>query len=553
MWPLLVRELRVQARSRLHFSMRLLGAATLLGGLVWCGWRLHSSALLTGSGLFGLLARMSVGLIWCIGPFLTADCIAQEKREGTLGLLWMTPLRPWQVVLAKSLARSVDGFTLLAAALPVFAIPLLMGGVGWPDVLRLALLQTSALTLSLSAGLMASSVARGWWTTRVVGGCINVVLLGVFLVVYQTIWVFPQWWTSQGSGRPLSFVGLFEQRLFLWIWQARQVLAGLDSGWMPSFPPASWRLVLQSAGVAFLMVLLAMTVCAASAWGLISALRRQAFGEGDMSNPRQNRRSRAESMLKAGVVSVGTLYLIATLVDWPTVDHLRETGRWAVWILSVSAALWGATRFRREWETGLWELLAVVPGGSPAWIARTMAAGGWIWVGAGGGFVLVSHLVGVLAVESAPSGRYPWWLGGWLLVQGGTALVLPWAALWSAACVARGGGRAEFAASLALGTLAIGTLLIEPFVLDLLLALNVPWSGRWGEPYWMQRGGGVVMANAALAGLIKVLWWSAVGALARHRALTSARDHPNSSRLRASPKGHRPDDPPDAEDCPPDP
>ena len=131
--------------------------------------------------------------------------------------------------------------------------------------------------------------------------------------------------------------------------------------------------------------------------------------------------------------------------------------------------------------------------------------------------------------------------------------MLPWAALWSAACVARGGGRAEFAAVLALGTLAIGTLLIEPFVLDLLLALNVPWSGRWGEPYWMQRGGGVVMANAALAGLIKVLWWSAVGGFARHRALTSALGAPRSSRLRASPKGHRSGDPPDAEDCPPDP
>lgn len=523
MWPLVVRELRVQARSRLHFGLRLLGAGTLLGVFLWCWWRLRPGGVETGNGLFGLLARLSLGVIWCIGPFLTADCIAREKREGTLGLLWMTPLHPWQVVLAKSLARTLGAFTLLGATIPVFAIPLLMGGVGWPDGLRLVLMQVSALALSLSAGLVASSVARGWWTTRIVGSCVNVVLLGVFLLVYQAAWVIPQWWALQGSGRAPSLVGLFQNRLFVWTWQGKQILAGLDAGWMTVFPPASWRAVAQSAGIAVLMILLSLAVCGMSAWGLVNALRRQARGERGTTKQPQNHRTRAKSWLQGGVVSVGTLYLIATWVDWPTVDHLRETGRWAGWILAVSAALWGATRFQRERETGLWEILAVVPGGSPAWIARTMRAGGWIWVGAGGGFVLASHLVGVLAVESASTDRYPWWLGKWLLVQGGEALLLPWAALWLSACIARSGYRPEFAAVFALGTLFLGAVLIEPVALELLGRLHAPWSGRWAEPWQLRRGGGIQMANAALAGLVKVLWWSMAGTVARRRALAPVR------------------------------
>ena len=525
MWPLLVRELRVQARSRLHFGLRLAGAGTLMIAFLWFWWRSRSGAAQTGSGWFGLLARLSMAVIWFIGPFLTADCIAREKREGTLGLLWLTPLRPWQVVLAKSLARTLGGFTLLAAAIPVFAIPLLMGGVGWPDVVRLLLLQVSALVLSLSAGLVASSVALGWWTTRILGACVNVVLLAVFLLVYHAAWVLPAWWAGQGTARATPLIGMFQQRLFLWIWQGKQMLTALDSGWMPTFPPASWRLVFLSAGIALLMVLLSLAVCGWAAMGLTSALRRQARGESGRIQPLRGRQTRARSWLHLSVATGGTLYLIATLVDWPTVDHLRETGRWAAWTLTVSAAVWGGTRFRREWETGFGELLAVVPGGTRAWIARTLRSGGWIWVGAGGGFIFASHLVGVLAVESAAPNRYPWWLAGWMWVQGSQALLLPWAALGLSTWIARGGRRPEFAVAIALGALFAGFLLIEPAVTELLGRLKIPWPGRWGEPWSQRRGGSVVVADAAAAGFIRMLWCLATGIFARHRALAGHASH----------------------------
>ncbi len=544
MWPLLVRELRVQARSRLHFGLRLAGAGTLMIAFLLFWWRSRSGAAQTGSGWFGLLARLSMAVIWFIGPFLTADCIARERREGTLGLLWLTPLRPWQVVLAKSLARTVGGFTLLAAAIPVFAIPLLMGGVGWPDVVRLLLLQVSALALSLSAGLVASSVALGWWTTRIAGACVNVVLLGIFLLVYHAAWVLPAWWAGQGTARATPLIGMFQQRLFLWTWQGKQMLSGLDSGWMPTFPPASWRLVFLSAGIALLMILLSMAVGGLSALGMANALRRQARGESGRTQRLRGRQARAGSWLHLGVATAGTLYLVATLVDWPTVDHLRETGRWAAWTLAVSAAVWGGTRFRREWESGVWELLAVVPGGLRASIARTLRSGGWIWVGAGGGFIFASHLVGVLAVESAAPNRYPWWLAGWMCVQGSEALLLPWAALGLSAWIARGGRRPEFAVAIALGALFAGFLLIEPAVTELLGWMQIPWPGRWGEPWLQRRGGSVGVADAALAGLIRMLWWLAAGMFARHRALAgrgSSRQNP----LRASPAERRPGDRPD--------
>jgi hypothetical protein len=84
MWVFLMRELREQARGRSLVWLRVLGAASILGVFLWCWWRLRAGTGSSGIGLFGLLSRFSVGLIWLIGPILTADCIARERREGAL-------------------------------------------------------------------------------------------------------------------------------------------------------------------------------------------------------------------------------------------------------------------------------------------------------------------------------------------------------------------------------------------------------------------------------------------------------------------------------------
>src|SRR6185369_5833518 len=82
-----------------------------------------------GGVLFGRLHLTMLCSIWILVPLMTADCISRERREGTLGLLFLTPLTAQGVVLAKALAHGARALTLCLAVLPVLMIPLLIGGV----------------------------------------------------------------------------------------------------------------------------------------------------------------------------------------------------------------------------------------------------------------------------------------------------------------------------------------------------------------------------------------------------------------------------------------
>src|SRR5438034_7581247 len=79
--------------------------------------------------LFRILAGASVLFSLLSGVRSTADCLSEEKREGTLGLLFLTDLKGYDVVLGKLAATSLNAFYGVLAVLPMMAIPLLMGGV----------------------------------------------------------------------------------------------------------------------------------------------------------------------------------------------------------------------------------------------------------------------------------------------------------------------------------------------------------------------------------------------------------------------------------------
>src|SRR5947207_12929317 len=101
--PIVERELRVQARQKRTQRLRL-GAAggsiALVMGMVIFKIVFFSSTSL-GHGVFEALAWAA--FIYCLlaGVATTADCLSEEKREGTLGLLFLTDLRGYDVVLGK--------------------------------------------------------------------------------------------------------------------------------------------------------------------------------------------------------------------------------------------------------------------------------------------------------------------------------------------------------------------------------------------------------------------------------------------------------------------
>lgn len=57
------------------------------------------------------------------GTAVTADCLSEEKRDGTLGPLFLTDLRGYDVVLGKLVATALPVFYSLVAAIPVLALP----------------------------------------------------------------------------------------------------------------------------------------------------------------------------------------------------------------------------------------------------------------------------------------------------------------------------------------------------------------------------------------------------------------------------------------------
>jgi ABC-type transport system involved in cytochrome c biogenesis permease component len=107
--------------------------------------------------LFGWIAGISFFFCNLAGVRLTADTLSEEKRNGTLGLLFLTNLRGLDVVLGKMSANSLQAVYGLMAVAPVMMVPLLMGGVAPAEVGRMVGVLFAALFLSLSVGIACSA------------------------------------------------------------------------------------------------------------------------------------------------------------------------------------------------------------------------------------------------------------------------------------------------------------------------------------------------------------------------------------------------------------
>jgi ABC-type Na+ efflux pump permease subunit len=174
-WPVVQRELRETARWPLGPWLRMGGA---LGGVfVFSSVAVNRPMSEVGAQLFSRIHLFLLCLICGLVPALTADCIARERREGTLGLLFMTPLTASGIVLGKVLAQVLRSLTLWLAVLPLLTIPFLYGGVTWTDVAGFFLIELCAGMLSLAAGVLASSLTEN----RAVAFILAFLLMGAFV------------------------------------------------------------------------------------------------------------------------------------------------------------------------------------------------------------------------------------------------------------------------------------------------------------------------------------------------------------------------------------
>jgi ABC-type transport system involved in multi-copper enzyme maturation permease subunit len=170
--PVLERELRVQARLKRTYWLRFLTglalAVALFVQMVDVGSLVRAMGLggraPDGPQLFASLHTIISLVLLFAAPLVAADSLSKERREGTLGLLALTPLKPFEVVIGKTLAHVIRLVSLWLLSVPLLLIPVLLGGVNWLDVKCAVSIELMVLLGGLAAGLVATSVADRWTT-----------------------------------------------------------------------------------------------------------------------------------------------------------------------------------------------------------------------------------------------------------------------------------------------------------------------------------------------------------------------------------------------------
>src|SRR5947199_9864201 len=101
--PVVERELRMAARRRSTYGLRLLVALAALSLALWiCTLPVSGQAPTElGKSPFGLLTIMAFPYCLLIGTSLTTDTISSERTEGTLGWLFLTAFSSSDAVLGK--------------------------------------------------------------------------------------------------------------------------------------------------------------------------------------------------------------------------------------------------------------------------------------------------------------------------------------------------------------------------------------------------------------------------------------------------------------------
>jgi ABC-type transport system involved in multi-copper enzyme maturation permease subunit len=187
--PIVERELRVAARRpATHWTRFCAALATLT---IWLLLALSTPQSVPvpqlSKNLFIATGLLAFGFCVLAGVFLTADCLSVEKREGTLGLLFLTDLKSHDIVFGKLAATSMHSLYGLLAIFPVMALPLLLGGVTGSEFGRVLLVVLTTLFLSLVLGMFVSAISRE--ARSAIGG--------TFLFLLLLAGMFPGLWLAQ--------------------------------------------------------------------------------------------------------------------------------------------------------------------------------------------------------------------------------------------------------------------------------------------------------------------------------------------------------------------
>jgi ABC-type transport system involved in multi-copper enzyme maturation permease subunit len=160
-WPPIIdRELRVALRKKRPARARLL-TASLCAGMVLLFALPGVGRGQTSAGRCLHLMLCLVGFYLAIrAPFQLAGVFAGERRNQTLGLLFLSGLSAGEVFASKVLSAAMIALTGLLAVFPMLALPFFMGGVSFDLFLATICSLPTLLIFTLAIILLASVLTQ---------------------------------------------------------------------------------------------------------------------------------------------------------------------------------------------------------------------------------------------------------------------------------------------------------------------------------------------------------------------------------------------------------
>lgn len=155
------RELRAAARRSGTFRARWITGAVFFLLLIWIavvsGWAVNRAV---APEIFQVFSFTTFFYCLVVVSAQTADCLSAERREGTLGLLFLTNLNSAEIVAGKVCSHALAAVYALFAIFPMLGLTLLLGGISLDWFARTVLALLSAIFYAVTAGLLASSLCQ---------------------------------------------------------------------------------------------------------------------------------------------------------------------------------------------------------------------------------------------------------------------------------------------------------------------------------------------------------------------------------------------------------
>lgn len=189
--PVFTREVTIAPRRERTFIARSVYGGLLLL-LVSTAWLVMTGTQLItdtgdfsrfGAALFQLLAPLQMVMMLFFAAVLSAGAVAQEKDRKTLLLLLLTHLSNSELVLGKLLASLLEVLLFLVISLPIFLFAALLGGVSYPQIVKVLLVTLFGM---LACGSVGSCVAL-WRDKTFQAVSATVLILVLWLGVWQAV------------------------------------------------------------------------------------------------------------------------------------------------------------------------------------------------------------------------------------------------------------------------------------------------------------------------------------------------------------------------------